>query len=177
MDVGPGARRTARAASGSGAKSSGPVTASIRASKRSSACCAVAVVSVRLSSNRNAGPSAPTVRPIIRTPASCSTPRSSVCRSGLPTSWKEDSARDRLKSLTELAVSSSTPIRSSQCATIKSTRVKITEAGHRARFCLRPQSCGPAGTIVSLDEAEAAFRAAWDSPLSPEKPEPTRDSL
>ena len=45
--------------------------------------------------------------------------------------------------------------------TIEITRVKITEAGRRALFEL--QYCGPAaGMIDSLDEAKAAFQAAWE---------------
>ena len=44
---------------------------------------------------------------------------------------------------------------------IEITRVKITEAGRRALFEL--QYCGPAaGMIDSLDEAKAAFQAAWE---------------
>jgi hypothetical protein len=67
---------------------------------------------------------------------------------------------DTINELITAGFATATMKRVGRRATIKSTRVKITEAGHWARFCLRPQSCGPAGTIVSLDEAEAAFRAA-----------------
>jgi hypothetical protein len=45
---------------------------------------------------------------------------------------------------------------------IEITRVTITEAGRRALFEL--QYCGPAaGMIDSLDQAKAAFRAAWEA--------------
>jgi hypothetical protein len=66
---------------------------------------------------------------------------------------------DTINELITAGFATATMERVGRRATIKITRVKITEAGHRARFCLRPQSCGHAGTIASLNEAKAAFRA------------------
>ena len=68
---------------------------------------------------------------------------------------------DTINELITAGLATATMKRVGRRATIKSTRVKITEAGHRARFCLRPQSCGPAGTIDSRDDSKAAFRALW----------------